>query len=137
MSSSDGYTKPDPKSLRKKGGLNSGGQNGHPGSALLLADKPDSLILHRLKRCPCGCGASLRHQPVLRYYLKSTRGKKTPDFLVEEDGKEFVMEAGGRGKGRSQFKEYRAESKLILCHSSDTVGIKKPLFMLGFSSDPV
>lgn len=74
---------------------------------------------------------------MLRYYLKSTRGKKTPDFLVEEDGKEFVMEAGGRGKGRSQFKEYRAESKLILCHSSDTVGIKKPLFMLGFSSDPV
>lgn len=30
--SSDGYSKPDPKSLRKKGGLNSGGQNGHPGS---------------------------------------------------------------------------------------------------------
>jgi len=64
--SSDGYTKPAPKSLRKKSGLRPGGQHGHPGNTLLPADKPDSTILHRLKRCPCGCGAGLRRQPVLR-----------------------------------------------------------------------
>lgn len=69
-------------------------------------------------------------------YLKSTRGEKTPDFLVEEDGKEFVVEVGGRGKGRSQFKGYRAGSKLILSHSADAAGIKKPLFLLGFAPDP-
>ncbi|KAF0127266.1 MAG: Uncharacterized protein FD189_334 [Elusimicrobia bacterium] len=71
------------------------------------------------------------------HYLKSTRGEKTPDFLVEEEGKEFVVEVGGKGKGRSQFKGYRAESKLILSHSSDDAGIKKPLFLLGFAPDPL
>lgn len=69
-------------------------------------------------------------------YLKSTRGGKTPDFLVEEDGKEFVVEVGGKGKGRSQFKGYRAGSKLILSHTADAAGIKKPLFLLGFAPDP-
>lgn len=65
--SSDGYTKPDPKSLRNKSGRNSGGQSGHPGSTLTPASKPDVIIVHRLKRCPCGCGARLRRQPVLRH----------------------------------------------------------------------
>lgn len=64
--SSDGYAKPQPKSLRKKSGRCPGGQHGHPGNTLPPADKPDSTILHRLKRCPCGCGANLRRQPVLR-----------------------------------------------------------------------
>ncbi|MBI4351587.1 MAG: ATP-binding protein [Elusimicrobia bacterium] len=69
------------------------------------------------------------------HYLKSTRGEKTPDFLVEEDGKDFVVEVGGKGKGLSQFKGYRAESKLILSHSLEAAGIKKPLFLLGFPPD--
>lgn len=64
--SSDGYTKPAPKSLRKKSGLRSGGQHGHPGHTLLPAEKPDRTILHRLKRCPCGCGTNLHGRPVLR-----------------------------------------------------------------------
>lgn len=64
--SSDGYAKPAPKSLRKKSGRPSGGQHGHPGNTLLPADTPDVTILHRLKRCPCGCRANLRRRPVLR-----------------------------------------------------------------------
>jgi len=65
--SSDGYVKPDPKSLRTKSGLKSGGQNGHPGSTLAPVDKPDFIVVHHLKRCPCGCGASLRRCVVLRH----------------------------------------------------------------------
>ena len=64
--SSDGYTKPAPKSLRKKSGLRPGGQHGHPGNTLVPADNPDFTVLHRLKRCPCGCGANLHRRPVLR-----------------------------------------------------------------------
>lgn len=75
------------------------------------------------------------------HYLKSTRGEKTPDFLVEENGKEFVVEVGGKGKGRSQFKNYKAAAtRLILSGSADAGdggGIRKPLFMLGFSPDTV
>jgi len=65
--SSDGYVKPDPKSLRTKSGLKSGGQNGHPGVTLAPVDKPDFIVVHALKRCPCGCGASLRRCSVLRH----------------------------------------------------------------------
>jgi len=64
--SSDGYTKPNPKSLRQKSRRNSGGQKGHPGNTLAPADKPDYIVVHRLTRCPCGCGASLRRRPVIR-----------------------------------------------------------------------
>ena len=46
------------------------------------------------------------NQPV--YYLKTRRGKKTPDYLIElrEKGrvKRYVVEIGGRKKGFSQFK---------------------------------
>jgi len=65
--SSDGYVKPDPKSLRTKSGLKSGGQNGHPGVTLAPVDKPDFIVVHPLKRCPCGCGASLRRCLLVRH----------------------------------------------------------------------
>ena len=38
------------------------------------------------------------------HYLKSTRRAKTPDFIVEIEGSEIIMEIGGKGKGRSRFK---------------------------------
>lgn len=82
--SSDGYAKPDPKSLRKKSGLNPGGQSGHPGSTLPPAGKPDFIIVHRLKRCPCGCGASLRRQPVLRHDKRQVFELPPQKLLVTE-----------------------------------------------------
>jgi transposase len=65
--SSDGYTKPSPKSQRKKTGRKSGGQKGHPGSTLAPVAKPDVIVVHPLKLCPCGCGANLKNQPLLRH----------------------------------------------------------------------
>jgi transposase len=65
--STDGYCKPAPKSLRKKSGRDSGGQNGHPGATLHPVAKPDRVVVHRLALCPCGCGADLRKLPLLRY----------------------------------------------------------------------
>lgn len=82
--SSDGYAKPAPKSLRKKSGLSSGGQNGHPGSTLPPAGKPDFIIVHRLKRCPCGCGVSLRRQPVLRHEKRQVFDLPPKMLLVTE-----------------------------------------------------
>src|SRR5579884_4101669 len=37
-----------PKSLRKKSEKKSGGQEGHPGSTLRFAEKPDEVIEHRV-----------------------------------------------------------------------------------------
>jgi transposase len=52
--SSDGYTKPSPKSLRKKSGKKSGGQRGHKGTTLSQVSNPDEIITHRSGKCCCG-----------------------------------------------------------------------------------
>jgi transposase len=65
--SKNDYVKPKPKSLRGKTGKKSGGQPGHPGYTLKRVDKPDHTEIHLLSACPCGCGADLNDQPVLRY----------------------------------------------------------------------
>ena len=57
--SSDGLRKkPAPKSQRNKGTKATGGQPGHPGSTLRMADKPDHVIDYTPLTCS-GCGASL------------------------------------------------------------------------------
>jgi hypothetical protein len=67
------------------------------------------------------------------HYLKTKRGAKTPDFLVEEQGQEsVVIEIGGKGKGREQFKGIKVQKKLILSHSAEVTGNKRPLSLLGF-----
>lgn len=50
--SSDGYTKPQPKSLRQKSGRASGGQFGRSGRTLKRVEAPDYVVEHRLERCP-------------------------------------------------------------------------------------
>jgi len=71
-------------------------------------------------------------------YVKSTRGKKLPDYLISWKGDDIVMEIGGRGKGRSQFKNVRYDKKIILYHSLDDADFleisdgRMPLFLTGF-----
>jgi predicted AAA+ superfamily ATPase len=66
-------------------------------------------------------------------YLKSTRGAKTPDYLVEIDGEKVAAEVGGRGKGRRQFKGVDVDRKLVFAHTAVPEGSRIPLFMLGFA----
>lgn len=61
--SSDGLKKPAPKSLREKGKRSVGGQDGHPGRTLRMADTPDHIIIHPVSSCPCGC--NLEDVPVI------------------------------------------------------------------------
>ena len=89
--SSDGYTKPDPKSLRAKSGRKSGGQRGHPGSTLPPAGKPDFIVVHRLKRCPCGCGAGLRRQPLLRHDKRQVFDLPQQKLVVTEHRAEVKL----------------------------------------------
>lgn len=76
-------------------------------------------------------GVSLR-------YAKSTRGAKTPDYLIEIDGTPIVIEVGGPGKGRSQFKDVEYERKVIVHDGepapSGSSGVRRvPLHALGFA----
>ena len=64
-------------------------------------------------------------------YLKTKRGAKTPDFLIETEGESIILEVGGKGKGRQQFKGIKGNKKMILTDSAETDGIKRPLFLMG------
>ena len=69
-------------------------------------------------------------------YAKSTRGAKTPDFVLALEGRDHVIEVGGRGKGRSQFKGLTYDSKVVLFHGDDqrhTPGARVPLHCIGFA----
>ena len=86
--------------------------------------------------------AMLQHETHFSY-LKTNRGQKTPDFLVEGkdiDGSDssFIFEVGGKGKGRSQFKGIEYDKKIVLFHENTEstgyeAGKKVPLHALGFS----
>lgn len=56
--SSDGFMKPKPRSLRKKGKRRVGGQKGHKGHTLQMVENPDNVIIHPVESCR-ECGYSL------------------------------------------------------------------------------
>jgi hypothetical protein len=74
---------------------------------------------------------ALRMSGIPFQYLKSTRGKKTPDFLLEGAGG-LVVEVGGRGKGRSQFKGVGAGQKLVFAQGAEPGAGRRALSLLGF-----
>ena len=53
--SSDGYSKPNPKSLRERSGRKPGGQKGHEGTNLRQVSEPDAVEVHTPECCVCGC----------------------------------------------------------------------------------
>ena len=59
--SSDGPKKP-PCSLRQRGKRKPGGQKGHPGRTLQMADEPDHTVVHGVDKCSA-CGCDLRDEP--------------------------------------------------------------------------
>jgi len=61
------------------------------------------------------------------YYLKTTTGKKTPDYIVDD----IIIEIGGKGKGISQFKGFKGKKNAILVHPGKLDHMRRPLFMLG------
>jgi predicted AAA+ superfamily ATPase len=65
-------------------------------------------------------------------YLKSTRGQKTPDFLLQHGGSNVVFEIGGKGKGRSQFKGIQADRKIIMAEGAGFSSDRMPLHLAGF-----
>ncbi len=67
-------------------------------------------------------------------YLKSVRGAKTPDYLVNTGTDRLVVEIGGKSKGREQFKGIKVGRKLIFAHTDIPEKGRVPLFMAGFLS---
>ena len=66
------------------------------------------------------------------YYLKSTRGKKTPNYMVSYDKEKCIIEIGGKGKGIQQFKGFTGGTKIVFSDSAIFKPNQRPLFLLGF-----
>ena len=82
--SSDGLSKPSPKSLRHRSGRKAGGQPGHPGRTLQRVKDPHHIKIHRLKVCPqCGSRAPGR-EPVLDYESRQVFDLPQPALVVTE-----------------------------------------------------
>ena len=67
-------------------------------------------------------------------YLKSIRGAKTPDYLIEDASSTLAVEIGGPGKGREQFKGVQIDRKIVFVHSPAPEKDRLPLFLLGYLS---
>jgi len=65
--SSDGLSKPSPKSLRTRSGRKPGGQPGHPGHTLQRVKNPDHIFILGLEVCPKCHGHGLGKERVLGY----------------------------------------------------------------------
>jgi predicted AAA+ superfamily ATPase len=74
----------------------------------------------------------LRQAGVEISYLKSTRGRKTPDYLIAGGPDKLVVEIGGAGKGRQQFKGIEIDRKLVFAHTDTPTANSIPLFMIGY-----
>jgi transposase len=88
--SSEGLAKPAPRprSLRKRSGRKPGGQDGHTGTTLAQAARPDREVLHE-PGCCSRCGAGLAGRPVTGvdrrqvFDLQPVRAEVTEHQLIE------------------------------------------------------
>jgi transposase len=81
--SSDGLSKPKPKSLRPKSDRPTGGQPGHPGHTLRMVEIPDRIVPHRVECC-WGCGRSLAGQQPERIERRQVHDLPEPKLEVTE-----------------------------------------------------
>ena len=81
--SSDGLSKPKPKSLRPPSNRPTGGQPGHPGRTLRMVAKPDRTVRHPVERCS-GCGRSLANQAPDRVERRQVFDLPEPKLEVTE-----------------------------------------------------
>ena len=81
--SSDGLSKPKPKSLRPPSTRPTGGQPGHPGQTLHMVEKPDRTVQHPVSRC-AGCGRSLASQSPDRIERRQVFDLPEPKLEVTE-----------------------------------------------------
>jgi transposase len=92
--SSDGLSKPKPKSLRKRSGRPTGGQPGHAGRTLRMVEKPDFIVSHPVNQC-ADCGSSLTGQQPDRIERRQVFDLPEPKLEVTEHQAEIKTCACG------------------------------------------
>jgi transposase len=80
--SSDRFVR-QPKSLRKKSGKNSGGQEGHPGKTVMWSEIPNEVIVHPVTCCE-HCQSDLQAVPPIHIERRQVVDVPAPCLLVQE-----------------------------------------------------
>jgi transposase len=102
--SSDGYSKPKPKSRRTKSGRPSGGQPGHKGHTLKQVAHPDEVKLHPVSDCAL-CGQSLQDCPVQAIERRQVFDLPPIRLWATEHQAEVKVCPGCQGTTRGRFPE--------------------------------
>lgn len=75
---------------------------------------------------------ALRQHGVSFKYAKSSRSAKTPDFVLQTPRGTVVLEVGGKGKGRTRFKDLAYDRKVVAYHGTSRRRLpQSPLYPTG------
>jgi transposase len=102
--STDGYSKPAPKSLRKKSDKSSGGQSGHKGHTLRMVEIPDFIDEHKVTVCQ-HCSESLSAAPIVDIERRQVFDLPPIELQVTEHQAQVKQCSTCGGKTKARFPE--------------------------------
>lgn len=122
--SSDEFSKPSPRSLRKKTGRKVGGQKGHKGNTLSMVGNPDQTKAQRVFCCE-HCQKDISAQPILSIEKRQVYDLPELKMMVTEYQSEVKacscghINKGGFPVGVNHYVQYGARVKGLLAYLQD------------------
>ena len=131
--SSDGFNKPNPKSLRKPSGKKQGAQDGHKGNGFSVTQVPDEIIQHLPTKCigcsnagKCiSCGITdTRYEVDIRIDTKVTAHQALSFVCQRENGKVLIGDFPDNITGTMQYGN-NLEALAVSLNTVGMMGIKR------------